>query len=146
MQIKLHQKSQTLLGFDFGLKHIGIAVGQTITKQAKPLITLKAINGVPHWEHIAEIIKEWRPDALVVGIPLNMDGTKQPLTERAEQFINELEKRFQLSVFKIDERLTTVEAKQHLFDQGGYRALNKSAIDAVSAQIILESFIQSRHS
>ena len=93
-----------LLGFDFGMKRIGVAVGQTVTKTARPLETLKAKQGVPHWEKILKLIKTWQPDALIVGIPLNMDGTPQPLTEAAEQFANELKKRFELPVYGIDER------------------------------------------
>lgn len=135
-------KSLTLLGFDYGLRHIGVAVGQTVTKTAKPLCALKARDEIPPWDQIAEIIREWRPDAVIVGLPLNMDGTEQTITHKAKKFAKQLNERFKLPVYFSDERLTTVEAKEHLFAKKGYRGLKKSAIDAVSAQIILESWMK----
>lgn len=132
----------TVLGFDFGMKHIGVAVGQTITRTANPLTSLKAINGIPNWEEIAQLIKTWGAKALVVGIPLNMDGTEQPITATAKKFGNRLHERFNLPVHGVDERLTTVEAKQQLFESEGYRALNKNAVDSYSAKLILESWLQ----
>ncbi len=135
-------KTLTLLGFDYGLRHIGVAVGQTVTKTAKPICALKAHNEIPPWDQIAEIIREWQPDALIVGLPLNMDGTEQPITQKTRKFAKQLNKRFKLPVHFSDERLTTIEAKEQLFAKRGYRGLKKSAIDAVSAQIILESWIR----
>ena len=135
-------KTLTLLGFDYGLRHIGVAVGQTVTKTAKPICALKAHNEIPPWDHIAEIIREWQPDALIVGLPLNMDGTEQPITQKTRKFAKQLNERFKLPVHFSDERLTTIEAKEQLFAKRGYRGLKKSAIDAVSAQIILESWIR----
>ncbi len=135
-------KTLTLLGFDYGLRHIGVAVGQTVTKTAKPICALKAHNESPPWDHIAEIIREWQPDALIVGLPLNMDGTEQPITQKTRKFAKQLNERFKLPVHFSDERLTTIEAKEQLFAKRGYRGLKKSAIDAVSAQIILESWIR----
>lgn len=134
-------KEQTLLGFDFGLKHIGVAVGQTLTKTARPLTSLKAQIGQPNWQQVAELIQSWRPSALVVGIPLNMDGTTQPLTQFAQDFLRQLEERFHLPVYSVDERLSTVEARAQLFEQGGYKALSKEAIDSTAAQLILESWL-----
>ncbi|MBX9587313.1 MAG: Holliday junction resolvase RuvX [Gammaproteobacteria bacterium] len=136
----------TVLGFDFGMKHIGVAVGQTITRTANPLTSLKAINGIPKWDEIAKIITTWNARALVIGIPLNMDGTEQPITAAAKKFGNRLEAQFKLPVHRVDERLTTVEAKQQLFDLSGYKALDKTAIDSYSAKLILESWLQSQAS
>lgn len=134
----------TALGFDFGMKHIGVAVGQTITCTANPLTSLKAINGIPKWDEIAKIITTWNARALVIGIPLNMDGTEQPITAAAKKFGNRLEAQFKLPVHRVDERLTTVEAKQQLFDSSGYKALDKTSIDSYSAKLILESWLQSQ--
>lgn len=131
-----------ILGFDFGLKHIGVASGQTFTRTAQPLTSISANNGVPDWNHITDLIKTWKPDALIVGIPLNMDGTEQPITHAARNFLHELEQRFLLPVYAVDERLSTVEARTRLFEKGGYKALNKKAIDSVSAQLIAESWLQ----
>jgi putative pre-16S rRNA nuclease len=129
----------TVLGFDFGLKHIGVAVGQTVTSSANPLPSLKARHGVPDWEKIATLIEDWRPEALMVGIPYAINGSEQPITQAARNFADQLRQRFGLSVMMIDERYTTLEAKRHLFEQGGYRALNKSHIDGWSAKIITEN-------
>ena len=135
-------KIKTVLGFDFGLKHIGVATGQTFTRTAQPLTSVSAEQGNPNWNQIIDLIKTWKPDALIVGIPLNMDGTEQPLTQIARNFLHELEQRFLLPVYAVDERLSTVEARARLFEKGGYKALNKKAIDSVSAQLIVESWLQ----
>ncbi len=133
---------QVLLGFDFGLKYIGVAVGQTLTRTAQPLTTLTAQQGIPDWNEIKKLIETWRPNALVVGIPLNMDGSEQFLTHAARHFSEALEKHFNLPVHSMDERLSTIEARAHLFEKGGYKALQKKAIDSVAAQLILESWLQ----
>lgn len=137
----MSNKHQTLLGFDYGKMSIGVAVGQTVTKTAKPLLAIKAANGIPDWSVVAKLIQSWKPDCLIVGLPLGMDGAHQETTEKALHLAQALQEHFHLPVYTVDERLTTVEAKNRLFEQGGYRALGKSAIDAVSAQIILESWM-----
>lgn len=130
----------TVIAFDFGTSSIGAAVGQDITKTAQPLCAFKAKNGTPNWLDIEKKLKEWQPDYLVVGLPLNMDGSEQELTLRAKKFANRLHGRFGYQVKLQDERLSTVEAKSYLFESGGYRALNKGQVDANSAVIILESW------
>ncbi|KFC78166.1 Holliday junction resolvase RuvX [Buttiauxella agrestis] len=132
--------SGTLLAFDFGTKSIGVAVGQRITRTARPLTAIKAQDGTPDWNVIEKILKEWQPDEVIVGLPLNMDGTEQPLTARARKFANRLHGRFGVKVALQDERLSTVEARAGLFEHGGFRALNKGSIDSASAVIILESW------
>ncbi len=122
----------TLLGFDFGMKRIGVAVGQTITASANPLPTLKAQDGIPNWDAIETLIKTWHADGIIVGIPLNMDGTEQNTTRLATKFANRLHARFNLPVYKVDERLTTVEARQH----------TKTNIDSYAAKLILESWLR----
>jgi putative Holliday junction resolvase len=133
--------TQIIVGFDFGSKHIGIAVGQTLTKTAHALTSIPAQKGIPRWETISQIIKTWKPHALVVGIPYNMDGTEQPLTHAARAFIQQLIEHYGLPVHGMDERLSTVEARAALFAKGGYKALKKTAIDSLSAQLILESWL-----
>lgn len=132
--------SEILLGFDFGTKRIGVAVGQTITKTARPLITLPAKQGEPEWTSIDKIVKTWRPDMLVVGIPLNMDSTEQPITFAARRFEQALRERYPIPVVGIDERLTTREAREQIFKKGGYKALQNRQIDSVAAQLILETW------
>ncbi|WP_174822366.1 Holliday junction resolvase RuvX [Pantoea sp. MBD-2R] len=133
----------TLLSFDFGTKSIGVAIGQQLTGTARPLAALKAQDGIPDWDKIEALLKEWQPDRVVVGLPLNMDGTEQPLTARARKFANRLHGRFGVQVDLHDERLSTVEARADLFSRGGFRALNKGSVDSLSAVVILESWFES---
>lgn len=132
-----------VLAFDFGTKSIGVAVGQGLTGTASPLGALKAQQGTPNWEEIAKLLHEWKPICVIVGLPLNMDGTDQPLTDCARSFANRLKGRFGIRVNLHDERLSTVEARAELYSRGGYRALSKNRIDSLSAVIILESWFLS---
>ncbi|MGY4676918.1 Holliday junction resolvase RuvX [Pasteurella sp. P03HT] len=134
----------TVLAFDFGTKSIGCAVGQSITGTAQALPAFKAQDGVPNWEAIGKCLLDWKPDLVVVGLPLNMDGTAQALTERARKFANRLHGRFGVTVELQDERLTTTEARAEIFARGGYKALNKSKVDGISACLILESWFESK--
>lgn len=130
-----------VIGFDFGTHSIGVAVGQSITGTATPLNALKAKDGQPSWELVAQLIKQWQPDIIVVGLPLNMDGTEQPLTELARKFANRLHGRFGVQVVLQDERLTTVAAKEALFSRGGYKQLQKGKVDSAAAQLIVEDYL-----
>ena len=137
--------SQTVLGFDYGTKSIGIAIGQSLTGSANPLQSIKAIDGIPKWEEIGLLIEEWRPDLVVVGLPLNMDGTEQEITQRAKKFANRINGRFGVKVTTQDERLTTADAKARLFEMGGYKALTKGQVDAMSAVLIIESYFENQY-
>ena len=130
-----------LLGFDFGMKRIGVAVGQTVTQSARPLKTIKAKEGVPDWDEIEQLIKIWQPDAFIVGIPLNMDGTEQLLTKSVYTFMEQLQARYSLPVYGMDERLSTVDAREHLFQKGGFKALQNGQVDSVAAQLILQNWL-----
>ncbi|KEY60705.1 Holliday junction resolvase RuvX [Serratia sp. DD3] len=134
--------NRTIIAFDFGTKSIGAAIGQEITGTARALPAFKAQDGVPEWQKVERLLQEWQPDLVVVGLPLNMDGTEQPLTERARKFANRLHGRFGVQVILHDERLSTVEARSHLFDRGGFRALDKGSVDSASAVVILESWFE----
>ncbi|VVC76900.1 Putative Holliday junction resolvase [Aquicella siphonis] len=133
-----------LLGFDFGMKRIGVAVGQTITRTARPVATLQAKDGLPQWNELEKLIKRWRPDALVVGIPLNMDGTEQKISAQARQFAELLRERCKLPVHEMDERLTTRDARERLFTQGGFKALQDGQVDKVAAQLILQNWFAAK--
>jgi len=122
-----------LLGFDFGTRNIGVAVGQMITRTAQPLQNVNSQNGRPDWNAIAALISEWNPQALVVGVPYHLDGRRQPMTEIAERFCRQLEGRFGLPVYRSDERLSSVAAAE-IED-------NKHSIDALAARIILEDWM-----
>lgn len=136
---------RTIIGFDFGKKYIGVAVGQEITGSASPLGSVKATDGIPHWDALSAFLKEWQPDLVVVGLPLNMDGSEQQLTKDAKKFGNRLTGRFGLKVEFQDERLTTADAKAQLFARGGYKNLKKDNIDAESAKLIIESFFEQNY-
>ncbi len=134
-----------VLAFDFGTKRIGVAVGQSITATAQPLATLNTRDGAPPWDMIQQYLKEWQPQILVVGLPLNMDGSEQDLTQMARRFANRLHGRFQIQVEMQDERLTSVEARQQIFDERGYKGLKQSQIDSIAACLILEDWFANSH-
>ncbi len=131
--------SQTLLGFDYGTRRIGVAVGQDITRSVTPLTTLLSQNDKPDWDAISKLIAEWQPDRLVVGLPLHLDGSIQALTEKAQRFGNQLKGRYNLPVEMVDERLTSHEAETELATRGGKIA--KTDIDALAAALILQSWL-----
>lgn len=135
---------KTVLGFDFGLKRIGVAVGQVITKTATPLPYLCAQDGAPKWERVRGFIEEWSPQLLVVGCPLHMDGSAQPLTKMAKRFGNRLHGRFNLPVEWVDERLTSYEAQLRADEQGCKLDDEEKNLDSYSAAIILEQWLNQR--
>jgi putative Holliday junction resolvase len=126
-------KLTTLLCFDFGSKRIGVAVGQTVTGTASPLLTINSHNNRPDWEKIESVICDWHPDAIIVGLPLTLHGTAQEMTESAERFARQIEGRFNVPVYHMDERLSTFEARE--------RTGGNVDLDAVAAQAILESWM-----
>lgn len=133
-----------VLGFDYGTRQIGIASGQSLTGSAAPVTVIRARDGIPDWDELGRIIGEWRPDALVVGLPLNMDGTPSDMSARAEKFARRLEGRFHLPVHRVDERLSTFEAKQTLKDQRrtptSYRT---DPVDGIAAALLLQTWLGS---
>ncbi len=131
---------QQVLAFDFGTSRMGIAYGQAVTGTATALPPLAARDGIPDWDKLALIIDEWQPQAIVVGIPLNMDGTISEMARRARKFANRLHERYQRPVFLMDERLSTSEAKQIHFAAGGSSNFRKESVDGIAAQLILESW------
>lgn len=133
----------TVLGFDFGLKHIGVAVGQSITRSASPVTTLTARDGIPNWDDIQLLIERWKPQALIIGIPLHLDGTVQPMTYCARRFMNRLHVRFSLPVHAVDERLTSWEAKQRtsLKPSAHKQKRMEQETHAFSAVILIEQWM-----
>jgi putative holliday junction resolvase len=129
------------LGFDFGEKYIGVAVGGTHTGSTQPLATLNTRGREPDWEGIARLIGEWRPQALVVGLPLNMDGSNNPMTRAARRFGNRLKDRYNLPVHMVDERLTTRAAVDSLIEAGVPLRRHRSKVDQLAAQTILQAFL-----
>ncbi len=125
-----------LLGFDYGSKKIGVASGQNLTGQAAPLDTLAMVQQRPDWDAIGRLIEQWRPDRLVVGLPLNMDDTPTPLTERVRRFARQLQGRYRLPVELVDERLTSKAARA---DFGAATA--RKGLDAFAAKLIIETWL-----
>lgn len=135
----------TVLGFDFGLARIGIATGELETGQASALATVSEESNDARFKAIAALIAEWRPVALVVGLPTHLDGTEHELTARCRRFANQLHGRFGLPVFTADERLSSVAADAELAAAGrtGWRE-RKAVLDAAAARIILQTFLDTR--
>jgi putative Holliday junction resolvase len=130
------------LGFDFGFKRIGVAVGQKITLTARPLTTIEAKQGIPNWDVVRKLMKMWQPDALIVGLPTCIDDSELYTTCAAKQFSKQLQKQVNLPVYLTDERLSTIEARAHLFEEGGYRKIQASQVDSIAACIILQQWLQ----
>ena len=128
---------KTVIGFDYGTRWIGIAVGQTLTRQARPLGAIR--NG--DWQAIGQVLDEWRPERLIVGLPLNMQGEEQEMSKRAERFGRQLEGRFGIPAVCIDERLTTREAYTIAVEDGHHKK-SKQEIDSLAAALITESWLR----
>ncbi|WP_343154754.1 Holliday junction resolvase RuvX [Buchnera aphidicola (Pseudoregma panicola)] len=127
------------ISFDYGTKNIGVAVGQKITNTGNILNSIKIKNKNIYWKEIEKIIKLWNPKSIIVGLPLNMDGTEQKFTKKTKIFAFKISKKFNIRVHMHDERLSTIEAKRILFKKG-FNNLTKNKINSTSALIILESW------
>ncbi|MDA9205210.1 Holliday junction resolvase RuvX [Gammaproteobacteria bacterium] len=127
-----------ILAFDFGTQHIGVAVGQTITKTSSPLTILNvAREGKEFWNTISNLIDEWKPDRLLVGKPLNMDGTPSDMMKKVDPFFQKLQKISNIPCELVDERLTSFEAKQLMQKDSKY-----DRIDDLAAKIFLDNWIE----
>ncbi|SOC51551.1 putative holliday junction resolvase [Chromohalobacter canadensis] len=129
-----------VLAFDYGTRRIGVAVGNEMLGSATALAPLPARNGIPEWQQIGQLLKEWQPDLLVVGLPLNMDGTESDMSQRARKFGNRLHGRFGKPVEVFDERGSTRAAKRIARDAGHRGNYRDDGVDGIAAQLILESF------
>lgn len=130
----------TLLAFDFGVKRIGVAVGNSIAHTTRPLVTLHGEQNEMRFAAIAALIKEWQPAALVVGLPCNDDGTPHEMTRLCRRFANRLKGRFNLPTILVDERYTSASASTHLTEMGVRGIRQKPMIDQVAAQYILLAY------
>lgn len=129
-----------VLAFDFGTRRIGVAFGQELLGRGRPVTMLPARDGIPDWVAIERLIEEWRPDQLVVGLPLNMDDTENDMCARARKFGNRLHGRFHLPVAMVDERLSSFEAKGAVLAAGGDRDFGRHGVDDLAAVLILETW------
>ena len=133
----------TILAFDFGMKKIGVAIGQTITTTATALEPIKAIDGIPNQIKLNQLINTWQVDYFLVGIPINMDGSKMPITYKAIKFANRLTEYYKKPSIKVDERLSTREA-WHLIERKNdvHFRKKKQSIDSLVAKILLETWFE----
>ena len=134
---------RTVMAFDYGLRQIGVAIGNCLLATTQPLAILKARDGIPDWQAVANLLEEWQPSLLLVGNPLNMDGTESELGARARKFGNRLHGRFGLPVALADVRLTSFEAKQDLAESGHSGDYKAQPIDSYAAELILKSWMRS---
>jgi putative Holliday junction resolvase len=135
----LAPKPTTVVGFDPGTRWTGVAVGQTLTCQATPLTAIRVVNNQPDWLKISDIVNQWKPQILVVGLPLDMNGDPQPMTKKARRFSRQLSEKYQLPCELVDERLTSREAWLFAIESGKRR--QKNEIDSIAAALITESWL-----
>jgi len=131
---------ETVIGFDYGTSWIGIAVGQTLTAQARPLTAIKSFKQSPDWEAISLLISEWKPQKLIVGLPTSNYSETKYMTDKASRFSRQLHGRFHIDTELIDERLTTREAYTIAIDSGSRKS--KPEIDSLSAVLITETWLR----
>ena len=139
-------RPETVIAFDFGLRRIGVAVGQTVTASASPLGVVANDAGGPDHARIAALIDEWRPARLVVGLPAHADGTPSDIEKQVRGFIADLE-RYGLPIATVDERYTSIEAEAVLKrarSEGSRGRISKEAIDAAAAVLIAERYLAAR--
>lgn len=131
----------TYLGFDFGTRRIGVAVGEQATAMAQPLTTVAARDGRPDWPGIDQLVATWKPSGFVVGLPFNMDDSEAALAPRARAFGKRLSARYNRPVHLVDERLTSRTARAALREAGATRRRTDARVDALAAQQILQTFL-----
>jgi putative Holliday junction resolvase len=135
----------TVLAFDFGEKRIGVATGETLLGSAHPLTVIRAESNDDRFAAIGKLIAEWQPVQLVVGLPTHADGTPHDTTRLAQKFAERLRRRFHLPVAFADERLTSLDAEERLRETGRDGRAARPLLDAVAAQLILQTWFESTH-
>jgi len=132
---------ETIIAIDFGLRNIGVAVGNTLSLTSRPLTILQARDGVPDWDALSSIFDEWRPDRILVGNPLNMDDSESDMGRQAARFARRIEGRFGLPVTLVDERLSSREAKANALAAGHRGDFASIPVDDEAAAIILATWL-----
>ena len=132
---------ETIIAIDFGLRNIGVAVGNTLSLTSRPLTILQARDGVPDWDALSSIFDEWRPDRILVGNPLNMDDSESDMGRQAARFARRLEGRFGLTVTLVDERLSSREAKANALAAGHRGDFASTPVDDEAAAVILSTWL-----
>ncbi len=132
--------SRRVMAFDYGTRRIGVACGQEMLGTGQAVTMLQARDGIPDWQQIQALLEDWRPDLVLVGLPLNMDDTENDMCARARKFANRLHGRFHVATEMVDERLTSFEAKGHVMAGGGSRDFGRDGVDDRAAVLILETW------
>lgn len=132
--------NRRVMAFDFGTRRIGVAVGQEMLGSGQPVALIAARDGIPDWQNIEALLQEWRPDLVVVGLPLNMDDTENDMCARARKFGKRLHGRYHVPVEMVDERLTSFQAKGEVMAAGGNRDFGRHGVDDRAAVLILETW------
>ncbi len=132
--------NRRILAFDFGTRRIGVASGQEMLGTGQPATMILARDGIPDWQRIEKLLAEWRPDVVLVGLPLNMDDTENDMCARARKFGKRLHGRYHVPVEMVDERLTSFEAKGDVMAAGGSRDFGRHGVDDRAAVLILETW------
>lgn len=132
---------KNVMAFDFGLRQIGVATGTVAFGTTQALPILRAREGVPVWSEVKALLDQWLPDLLLVGDPLNMDGSAGPATENARRFARRLHGRFGLEVLMVDERLSSFEAKSEQREQGHRGDFKRHPVDSQAAELILRTWL-----
>ncbi|MCG7200092.1 Holliday junction resolvase RuvX [Marinobacter pelagius] len=134
--------NRRVMAFDFGTRRIGVATGQELLGTGEPLAMIPARDGIPDWSEVEKLLEEWRPDLVLVGLPLNMDDTENEMCARARKFGNRIHGRFHYPVEMVDERLTSFEAKGDVMARGGSRDFGRHGVDDRAAVLILETWFR----
>ena len=136
-----NQREGNIIGFDFGQKRIGVAIGNNISKSAQALITIESASSNQKFEVIQKIMDEWQPVSIVVGVPFNVDGSEHKVTNLCKKFAKQLEQKYALPIHLIDERYTSIEASYEIQDKKIDLKKKKLLIDQIAAKIILQSYL-----
>ena len=136
-----NQREGNIIGFDFGQKRIGVAIGNNISKSAQALITIESTSSNQKFEVIQKIMDEWQPVSIVVGMPFNVDGSEHKVTNLCKKFAKQLEQKYALPIHLIDERYTSIEASYEIQDKKIDLKKKKLLIDQIAAKIILQSYL-----
>jgi putative holliday junction resolvase len=134
---------EQVMAFDYGTKYIGVAVGNRVTQTSRGLSVLFVQKNV--WKDLDVLVQDWEPGGFVVGLPLNMDGSKNPMTGRAKKFCEQLKEKYQIPVFEVDERLSTWEAKENILTTEGFRKMHGEKVQKHSAEILLDQWFQEKN-
>ncbi len=140
----MSSRPRTVLAFDFGLRQIGVAVGNCLLNTTQPLAIISAREGIPDWSAVERVVAEWQPDLLLVGDPLNMDGSTSELSTRARKFARRLHGRLGIPFEMADERLSSFEAKQLSRERGHRGDFKRQPVDSEAAELVLRAWLENQ--